>query len=262
MKKLSFFAFCIFLFIVTNVSAAEIAWIQVQHREYGNGRSLDRLGFGLVDDQGEYLTNARSVTEVKLYSPDKKEVRLSTLKFDSVEEIFGSYDSLKSQWYYSYTWQFDSWFRAKILDSLIPGIYWLKVTTADGKSAERTFAFNNRITLPIIDSSSFQLKPDPNGNLVWTWSIPMELGNLSLNHKTRARAAIDIYRNNEDVGYFSIILPVHLGYVFIPRHVVELMNQKGNRFELRVSLETLDKNNRTYSKIFVVKEKLPSIPSR
>lgn len=90
----------------------------------------------------------------------------------------------------------------------------------------------------------------------------MELGNLSLNHKTRARAAIDIYRNNEDVGYFSIILPVHLGYVFIPRHVVELMNQKGNRFELRVSLETLDKNNRTYSKIFVVKEKLPSIPSR
>jgi hypothetical protein len=78
----------------------------------------------------------------------------------------------------------------------------------------------------------------------------------------RARAAIDIYKSNEDLGYFSIILPVHLGYVFIPRHVVELMNQKGNRFELRVSLETLDKNNRTCPERFMVTEKLPSTPGR
>jgi len=167
-----------------------------------------------------------------------------------------------SQWYYSNTWQLDSWFRAKILDSLIPGIYLLKITTADGKSAERMFAFNNRVALPIIDSNSFRLSPDPYGNLIWTWNIPIDLGQLSLKHKMRARAAIDIYKNNEDLGYFSIILPVHLGYVFIPRHVVQLMNQKGNRFELRVSLETRDKNNRTYSKRFMVNEKLPSTPGR
>ena len=262
MKKIPFFAFCIFFFVAANAFAFEIAWIQVQHREYGNGKSLNRLGFGLVDDHGEYLANAKNITEVKLHNPNKKELKLSTVKFASVEEIFGSYDSMKSQWYYSNTWQFDSWFRAKILDSLIPGIYWLKITTADGKSAERTFAFNNRVELPIIDSNSFRLNPDPYGNLVWTWNIPIELGQLSLKHKMRARAAIDIYKNNEDLGYFSIMLPVHLGYVFIPRHVVQLMNQKGNRFELRVSLETLDKNNRTYSKRFMVNEKLPSAPDR
>jgi hypothetical protein len=36
------------------------------------------------------------------------------------------------------------------------------------------------------------------------------------------------------------------------------MNQKGNRFELKISLETRDKNNRTYSKPLVVDGKLQS----
>jgi hypothetical protein len=63
----------------------------------------------------------------------------------------------------------------------------------------------------------------------------------------RARASIDIYNNDQYAGYFSIILPVHLGFVFIPRDVVQKINQKGNRFELMISLETRDKNNRTYS---------------
>ena len=67
MKKLLFFAFCIFFFIVTNASAVEIAWIQVQHREYGNGRSLNRLGFGLVDDRGNYLGLSREEFLFKIF---------------------------------------------------------------------------------------------------------------------------------------------------------------------------------------------------
>jgi hypothetical protein len=261
-KKIAFFILSIFFLVVSNAFAFEIAWMQVQHREYGNGRSLNRLGFGLVDKDGEYLTTDKNITEVKLLDPAKKELKLSEIKFATVEEIFGSYDSLKSQWYYSETWEFDSWFRAKILDSLNPGIYWLKVATADGKTAERTFAFNKQGALPIIDSSSFQVNPDPYGNLIWRWNIPTELGHLSLTHKMRARAAIEIYKNEEEVGYFSIILPVHLGYVFISKDVVQRMNQKGDRFDMKISLETQDKNNRTYSKPFTIREKLPSIPTR
>ena len=262
MKKTLFFAFCIFFLVASNGFAFDIAWMYVQHREYGNGNTLNRLGFGLVDENGEYLTTGKNITEVKLLDPAKKELKLSPVKFASDDEIFGSYDFLKSQWYYNKTWQPESWFRAQILDSLNPGIYWLKVATADGKTAERTFAFNRQGALPIIDSSSFRLTPDPFGNLIWTWNIPMELGHLSLSHKMRARAAIDIYKNEAEVGYFSIILPVHLGYVFIPRDVAETMNLKGDRFDLKVSLETGDKNNRTYSKPFTIKEKLPSTPVR
>ena len=254
MKRIIFIVLCISFYATGNALAVGISWMQVQHREYGNGKALARLGFGLIDDRGNYLTDNRNVKEVTLYGPNKRELKLTPLNFDSVEEIFGTYDSKNSQWLYSKVWQFDSWFKTEIMESLNPGVYWLKVTTTDGKVAERTFVFNRRIVLPTIDSNSFQLQQDINGNLIWIWKIPIELGQLSFNHKMRARAAIDIYKDKKNVGYFSIILPVHMGYVFIPQDVVQSMNQKGNQFEMKISLETKDKNNRTYSKPLIVNE--------
>ena len=259
MKKLLLFLFCILFFTVTNALAVEIAWMHVQHRQYASGKSFDRLGFGLIDDHGYYITDNKNIIEIKLYNADKKELKLSTVEFESVEEVSGSYDYKNSQWYYSKDWQFESWFSAGILDSLGTGIYRLKITTDDGKSVERTFAFNNHVALPFIDSNSFQVDMDPSGNLIWSWNIPVELGQLSLNHKLRARAAIDIYKDKKNVGYFSIILPVHMGYVFIPEDVVQSMNQKGNQFEMKILLETRDKNNRTYSNPLIVNEMRHSI---
>lgn len=256
MKKILILVCGILFFIAGNVSAVEIAWMQVQHRQYAGGRSFNRLGFGLIDARGSYLTSAQNIRAVKLYDPARKELKLSPLKFSSDEEIFGSYDSKNSQWYYHRRWQFESWFSADIAAVLQPGVYWLKVTTTDGKTAERTFGFNQLVALPFIDAGSFQLRPDPQGNLIWTWQIPIALGHLSLNHKLRARAAIDIYKGKEAVGYFSVILPVHMGYVFIPQDVVAVINKKGGRFELKVSLETRDKNNRTYSKPLAIDQKL------
>ncbi len=118
MKKLLLFVFCILFFTTTNALAVEIAWMHVQHREYGSGKSFNRLGFGLIDDRGYYITNNKNIIEIKLFNADKKELKLSEVKFDSVEEVSGSYDYKNSQWYYSKGWQFDSWFSAGILDSL------------------------------------------------------------------------------------------------------------------------------------------------
>jgi len=262
MKKAILLALCISLYATGNALAVEISWMHVQHRDYGNEKALARLGFGLIDDRGNYLTENRKLKQVKLYDPAKREMKLAPLKFNSVDEIFGSYDSKNSQWLYSKVWQFDSWFNTEIMDPLISGLYWLKVTTIDGKVTERTFAFNRRTALPIVDSDSFQLQPDPNGNLIWTWKIPMEMGQLALNHRTRARASIDMYKNEKAVGYFSIILPSHLAYVFIPVDVVQTINQKGDRFELKVQIETRDKNNRTYSKPLVINKMLPVVPGK
>ena len=81
----------------------------------GNGKALTRLAFGLIDDRGNYLTDNRNVKEVTLYGPDKRELKLAPLNFDSVEEIFGTYDSKNSQWLYSKVWQLDSWFNTEIM---------------------------------------------------------------------------------------------------------------------------------------------------
>ena len=259
MKKLAFTVFCILILASSSAFAVEISWMHIQHRLYGAGKDFNRLGFGLIDDRGNYVSNNQNITEVKLYDPNKKEVKMSKVIFDSIEEIYGSYDAKNSQWFFSKTWQYDSWFHAKILEALIPGIYLLKVTTNDGKVSERTFAFHKLIELPILDSDSIQLQSDEHGNLIWTWKIPTELGQLTLNHKTRARASIDIYKNNNNVGYFSIILPVHLGYVVIPSEIVQLMNQRGDRFDVKIQMETRDKNNRTYSKPLTIKDQLAAV---
>ena len=259
MKK--FIAVFIFLFL-SDAFAAEVSWMYVQNRRYENGRNINRLAFGLVNKNGHILTDGSSVADVKLYAPNGAPVTLSKYRFDSDEEIFGLYDAVKSQWFYSDTWQFDSWFRADFSEPLVPGTYRLKVTTVDGEFTEGTCKFKLFVDLPIISSSSFKIYNDSLGNVIWKWDIPDNLGHMVFNHQTEARASIDIYRNENNVAYFFVKIPSHMGYVFIPRHVVQLMNQKGNRFELRVSLETLDKNNRTYSKRFMVNEKLPSTQGR
>jgi hypothetical protein len=256
MKKILFAAVCFSILTAISAHSAEIAWMYVQHRAYGEGTSVNRLAFGLIDDQLNYLTSESEVNEVKLYNSQGKEMKLTPLQFGTVSEIYGSYDPKNSQWRFSKSWQFDSWFSLDILEELIPGRYRLQVKTLDGKTAERAYTFNRRIDLPFVDEKSMRLRQDSHGNLIWTWKVPEEMGLLALQTKTHARAAIDIYKNGKNVAYFSIILPSHMGYLFLENEVVKFINEKGDRFELKISLETRDKNNRTYSKPHIFKEEL------
>ena len=87
MKKRILIVLCIFLLTAANAFAVEVAWMYVQQRYYGDGRNLNRLSFGLVDDLGNYLADDDRVTKVTLYAPSGKSVELSPHKFGSIEEI-------------------------------------------------------------------------------------------------------------------------------------------------------------------------------
>ncbi len=253
MKKLILIVFCILSLTAANAFAVEVAWMHVQQRHYGDGRNLNRLSFGLIDDLGNYLADDDSVAEVTLYGPSGKPMELSPRKFGSLYEIIGFFDPKNSQWRYTSDWRFDSWFSIEIEEALIPGIYRLKIATVDGKTTERIYKFNKRIDLPLVDSGTFQLRWDQQGNLIWTWDIPLDLGYLSLDSRTRAKAAIDIYNKDQNVAYLSVTIPSQMGFLFIPNHIVQKLNQKGDRFEFEIKLETRDKNNRTYPEPFIVK---------
>jgi hypothetical protein len=255
MKRIFLIVIC-FSLVAINAYSAEIAWMYVQHRTYGEGRSVNRVAFGLIDHQLRYLTSDAEISEVKLFNSQGKEMKMAPHRFGKGNEIYGSYDSKNSQWRYSKSWQFDSWFHMDILDELIPGKYRLSVKTVDGRTTEREYVFNRRVDLPAVNQRSMQIQKDVHGNLVWTWDVPEDMGFLAQKTKTRARAAIEIYKNDQYVAYFSIILPSHMGYVFIPGDVAKLINEKGDRFELKISLETRDKNNRAYSKPYIFNEKL------
>ena len=104
----------------------------------------------------------------------------------------------------------------------------------------------------MVDSSTVMLRWDQHSNLIWTWDIPLDLANLSIKSRTSSKAAIDIYRKDQNVAYFSVTIPSQMGFVFIPHDIVQKLNQKGDRFEFEIKLETRDKNNRTYSNPFIV----------
>jgi hypothetical protein len=260
MKKTALYLFILYgaITFAGHAAAAEIAWLHVQHRQYGSGTSLNRLSFGLVDEEMNYVTDKAAVNRVQLTDPFGNPMELAPVEFGFVDEIYGNYDAKNSQWYFDPTWQYDSWFSVDIKAPLVAGSYILSVTTADGHTSERDYLFDRQVDLPIIESDSIDLRPDSDGNLIWTWRVPDQLGHLSLDHPMRTRASIDIYSDDRYTGYFSVIIPVHLGFVFVPRDVVEKINQKGNRFEVMISLETRDKNNRTYSRIRKVNQMPPS----
>ena len=262
MKKRTLIVLCILSLTAANAFAFEVAWMHVQQRHYGDGRNINRLSFGLIDDRGNYLADDDSVAKITLYGPSDKSVEVSPPKFGYLSDIIGFFDPKNSQWRYNPDWRFDSWFRLDVLEPLISGIYRLKVATVDGKTTERTYKFNRRIDLPMVDSRTVQLHWDRHGNLIWTWDIPLDLGYLSFDSRTSAKAAIDIYSKDQNVAYFSVTIPSQMGFVFIPHEIVQKLNQKGDRFEFKIKLETRDKNNRTYSNPVIVKGMLAAKPEK
>jgi hypothetical protein len=242
----------IFVFFVSNAAAAEISWMYVQHRIYENGRTRNRLTFGLIDENGQNLTNDEHITAVELRDPQDRFAKLSDYKFSMDEEIYGIYDSQRSQWHFSEEWHF--------FEPLIPGVYHLKVITADGKSTEYGFKFREVVSLPVITSRSFEIHPDSFGNVIWKWDIPDSLGHMAFNLQTVVKASIDVYKHNKQVAYFFIKLPSHMGYLFIPRNIVQKIHAKGDQFGLRVQLETRDNSTRTYSDTLLMNDLTATVP--
>ena len=62
------------------------------------------------------------------------------------------------------------------------------------------------------------------------------------------RAIINIYRDGDYVGVVYATVPTHLGRLFVPKDVLEKVEEEGDQFELIIQLRTNDNNNRTYSK--------------
>ena len=68
--------------------ATEVSWMYVQHRVYENGRTYNRLAFGLADENGNDLSGAQNVESLKLSDPRGHLVKLSECKFSRDEEIY------------------------------------------------------------------------------------------------------------------------------------------------------------------------------
>jgi len=136
-------------------------------------------------------------------------------------------------------------YKGKILDPLIDGDYHLIATDKDGNQYESYYSFNGHVGLPIIPASSFKYRFDQDGNFIWEWSVPYYL-DPSL--ETSVWAMIKIYQGDDNIGSVGCKLPTHLGRLFVPYDVIDMVKAEGDLFELQIQLRTNDRNNKIYSK--------------
>jgi hypothetical protein len=221
-----------------------LEWFSVQNRVYENGNHQNRLMFDCKDANGNYAPTD-VLGSVVLTDPNGKIVDVKP-SFYSYVEVDGYYDTNNGQWVYSKNTPYlYSGYWSKFSDQLIVGQYHLKFTDKDGEASEKDFVINQIVDLPIIPTSSYTFHVDQNVDLIWQWQVP---DYIDPSLQTSARAWIDCYDENDKlIAEVLVRIPTQMGFLFVPRNVVEQLVLIGKKFGFGTQIRTNDNNNRSYS---------------
>ena len=86
---------------------------------------------------------------------------------------------------------------------------------------------------------------DQNGDIIWQWQVP-DYMDSSL--QTSARAYIDCYDANDNlIAELYVRIPTHMGFLFVPKSVVDQLLLIGKKFGFGTQIRTNDNNNRSCS---------------
>jgi len=118
----------------------------------------------------------------------------------------------------------------------------------------------NLQTLPVLEAHTLKHSWDKEGNLVITWEAPYTY-NTPDNVSTNARLYIILVDQPPYMKYVMVTAPTHLGSWFIPKAIVEQLEETlaqlnptghkhhGDEVDLQLIVRTTDKSNRTYSNV-------------
>jgi hypothetical protein len=225
-----------------------ISWGYVGHQVYEDGGELNRLSFELIDENTDLPPPVNIVDAVTLTDPNSGTVPLSNLAYWTDSYLFGSYNGDTGQWNYPEEFTFWPGHGAEIDAPLIVGTYHLAITDIYGDTHHTDLEFSGSVNLPIISSSSFQIRLDPHNNLIWEWDVN-DCYYLDPSLETQVRAYIQILdQNGDDSSYYAWMrLPTHLGRLFVPSDVLRKIYLAGKSWRFRIQLRTTDNNSRAYS---------------
>ena len=243
MKKGYIVLFIILTFFPCLANATfHLDFFSVQNRVYENGDHLNRLVFDCKDANG-YYPSTDILGSIILADPNGKNVDV-TVAFGNYVEADGYYDANNSQWVYTTPYLY-GYYWSIFSDQLIPGKYHLKFTDKDGEISEKDFVIYKIVDLPIIPTSSYSLHFDQNMDLIWQWQVP---DYIDSSLQTSARAVIDCYDEHDNlIAEVYVRVPTQMGFLFVPRVVVDQILLVGKKFALGTHIRTNDNNNRSYS---------------
>lgn len=228
----------------------------VQYRIYEDGSQVNRLNFALLDSNGAYVSSGDVVTGTQLFyrTDGTQEWELAAtpeITFWGPEyPLSGQYNATDGSWVYG-SQSTETGFSSDLSIILKAGQYRLDVSTNDDQIIQSgPYEYHQLIQLPVVSSDSFQLIPDEQGNLVWTWQIPQALDTVNSAYGISVRAHISIYQNELFTGdTVTVKVPASMGRIFIPSDVVQTIQARGgDSYRFRIQIRTNDNNNRSYSK--------------
>jgi len=234
------------LWLPVSAYAAVLSFDYIQHRKYENGSEFNVILFSLKDQSGNFITD-NIVKSIEVSDPDGITVESLNISHPFEKALYGHYDAQNSKWIYDNTFSSEGYYYVHFTQTLKSGKYHLKITDNSGiiYLADKIFS-GSTVTLPIISSKSFYAYRDNLGNMIWTWNVPnISTSDSSLN--TSVRAIIEIYNNDNYIGYLNFQVPTHLGYLFVPNNVYQKILAEGNVFKLLIQFRTNDNQNRSYS---------------
>jgi hypothetical protein len=230
-----------------------VTWWRIQKRNYEDGRTFNRLQFGLKDSNGNDVTN-NVVKTVTLLGPSGPiPLPEGPPDFFYNEVLNGSYNADSAQWNYDSNFDFKNQFMINFSNGIEIGNYTLKVVDVD--DAIMTFAsgisstqyFNGIVDLPKITSKSFRGYEDASGNLLWYWDLPMDTYFWASSPDVSCACWVTIMNGDTYVGDIWVRLPVTMGMMFVPSSVMNKAKLKGDNLKLGILLRTNDDNNRYYA---------------
>ena len=248
---------CAVIFLMTIASNSglvfagnySVAWWHMQKRTYEDGRSFNRLGFGIIDEFGAYVTND-VIKSVSLVGPSGA-IALDPHAFMTYEILSGRINTDTGQWEYETDFRAENYCRVNFSGNLVEGDYTLEVIDEDDDTMSNSYAthyFNGVVALPEFTSKSFRGFEDVDGNFYWQWDTPVDTALWSSSLDASIRCWLTIYNGNVYVGEVYISVPALLGGVYVPSRVMDLSRQKGDRITIGMHIRTNDNNNRFYTK--------------
>jgi hypothetical protein len=247
-----------FLFLGSVGNAYQLESASVRYYNYEDGSTKNKLYFEILDDHGDYINDGNIVTGVELYDPNEILVDLEPVTFTPLYELLGGKFELgDNQFIYNPSAHFSD-FGAIISDPLILGTYKLVVTTVEGQLPTKEISFNQKIELPIVSYRSFQIHPDPSGNIYWTWDISEEL--LDMANSTEVVASVWVFDNDKLEFILWVRLPTYMGFLFIPDTVVQQIPSGASKYYYQIWVRNSDRTNRAASEKLIVNDPLTTVP--
>jgi hypothetical protein len=142
---------------------------------------------------------------------------------------------------------------------VIPGVYELRLKCDDQQTYTATKTFNQIVSVPFISNKSYQIHPDSEGNVYFSWDVPKSILQLAESYDIIYRPGVVAYEGETIKALLYPSSNVQVNMLFVPSSVIQWLAGKGSTFSFGVNVRTADGQNRSHQIPLSVNDMLTTV---